>query len=153
VDFLATPVDARNVPEELAGLRTFFNAFHHFAPKDAQAILEAAARDRQPIAVIEIPQRSIPTILPLLLLPLVVWVVTPFIRPFSWWRLLLTYPLPAVPFLCLWDGVVSQLRAYHPHELEALARAVDEPQYEWEAGTHSAPDVPGQVTYLLGRPT
>lgn len=153
VDFVSTPVDARHVPEELAGLRTFFNAFHHFEPEDAVAILQSAADDRQPVAVIEIPQRSLPSIVPMLVIPLVVWVVTPFIRPFSWWRLLLTYLLPAVPFLVFWDGLVSQFRAYHPEELEEFARQVDAPGYEWEAGTHRAPSVPGQVTFLLGRPT
>ena len=32
-----------------------------------------------------------------------------------------TYLLPAVPLMCLWDGVVSQLRAYWPDELLELA--------------------------------
>jgi hypothetical protein len=51
---------------------------------------------------------------------LFVWVFTPFMRPFLWKRLLFTYPLPCVPMICLWDGFVSQLRAYTPDELRAL---------------------------------
>jgi len=151
IDFREESVDARAVPADLAGLRTFFNAFHHFAPEDAQRILQATVDAGQPIAVLEVPERSLRSILPLLLTPLMVWIATPFIRPFSWWRLVWTYPFPAVPFLCLWDGIVSQLRAYRPDELEALAQATGD-AFTWEAGTHQAPKVPAQITYLLGRP-
>ncbi len=53
VSFRAEPVDATRVPAELAGLRTIFNAFHHFRPASAARILGAAADARQPIAVFE----------------------------------------------------------------------------------------------------
>ena len=46
IDFVATPVDATNVPEELQGLRTLFTAFHHFDPPTAQAILQDAVERR-----------------------------------------------------------------------------------------------------------
>ncbi len=116
------------------------------------AILVDAAESGQPIAVLEMPERSILTILPLVLTPLLVWATTPFIRPLSWQRMVFTYLIPAVPLLCLWDGVVSQLRAYHPEELKALADQVGTPHFVWEAGIHRAPSVPGRLTYLLGRP-
>jgi len=151
IDFIEESVDARAVPSELRGLRTFFNAFHHFAPDDARRILQAAVAAGQPIAVLEVPERSLKSIVPLLLTPLLVWLATPFIRPFSWRRLLWTYPLPAVPLLCVWDGIVSQLRAYRPEELKALAGATGD-AFIWEAGTHRAPKVPAQITYLLGWP-
>ncbi len=152
IDFIDTAVDARQVPAELEGLRTFFNSFHHFDPRDAVAILTVAAESGQPIAVLEIPERSILTIFPLFLTPLFVWATTPFIRPVSWQRLVLTYLIPAVPLLCLWDGVVSQIRAYRPEELKDLADQTGAPHFVWEAGIHRAASVPGKLTFLLGRP-
>jgi hypothetical protein len=152
IDFIDTSVDARQVPADLEGLRTFFNSFHHFDPRDAVAILTDAAESGQPIAVFEIPERSILMALPLLLTPLIIWATTPFIRPWSWKRLVLTYLVPAVPLICLWDGVVSQLRAYHPEELKALADQTGTTHFVWEAGIHRAPSVPGKITFLLGRP-
>lgn len=152
IDFLESGIDARRVPQELKGLRTFFNAFHHFDPHDAVDILRAAADANQPIAVLEIPERRVATLLPLFLTPLFVWLATPFIRPMSWRRLLLTYLIPAVPLTCLWDGIVSQVRAYTPNELAALANEVGASDYVWEAGTHKDPTAPGRLTYLLGRP-
>jgi hypothetical protein len=63
------------------GFRTLFNAFHHFQPADAIAVLRDAARAGQPIGVFEIPDRSLRTRDPLLLLtPLLVAATTPFTR-------------------------------------------------------------------------
>lgn len=113
ISFSAEPVDAKAVPGNLIGFRTMFNAFHHFAPADAVAVLRDAARARQPIGIFEIPDRRLHTLLPMLLLtPLMILLATPFIRPFRWRRLLWTYVLPLVPLTSWWDGIVSQLRAY-----------------------------------------
>lgn len=151
IGYETSPVDARNVPAALAGLRTLFNAFHHLTPGDARAVLHAAARARQPIAIFEISERSWRSLISMALLtPLSVWLATPFMRPFLWRRLLWTYPVPLVPFTCWWDGIVSQLRAYTLEELRALA-AGSAPMH-WEAG--QVPVVNGQarLTYLVGFP-
>jgi len=149
VTFATDPVDARRVPPSLKGLRTIFNGFHHLSPGDARAVLHAAAADRQPIAIFEVSERSRRT-LPVVLTPLIVWIATPFMRPFRWSRLLWTYPLPAVPLTCLWDGIVSQLRAYTPDELRGLA-AGSAPM-RWDIGQIPIVNGRGRVTYLLGFP-
>src|SRR5262245_7637663 len=41
-------VDARAVPERLAGTRTMFDGLHHLRPDDARAVLADAHRARQP---------------------------------------------------------------------------------------------------------
>ena len=151
IDFVSEPVDARSVPEGLVGFRIVFNGFHHFCPADAVRILRSAASARQPIAVFEISERSFRTLLPLTLTPLFVWIATPFMRPFRWRRLLWTYLIPLVPLTCWWDGIVSQLRAYTPAELEQLGTEAD-PGAEWHAGALPMGDLPGTVTYLLGYP-
>lgn len=151
IGYEISPVDARSVPAALTGLRTLFNAFHHFAPEDARAVLRAAARARQPIAIFEISERRWRSLVSMLLLtPLFVWLATPFMRPFLWRRLLWTYALPLVPLTCWWDGIVSQLRAYTVEELRGLADG--SPPMHWEAG--QVPAVNGQVrlTYLVGFP-
>ncbi len=63
ISFHTGPVDARAVPAELHGLRTMFNAFHHFAPSAALAVLRDAVQARQPIGIFEIPDRSLRTLL------------------------------------------------------------------------------------------
>jgi hypothetical protein len=153
IEFVAEPVDARNVPQDLKGFRTVFNGFHHFRPNDAIAILRNAAQAGQPIAVFEISARTVGTILPLVFLtPLLVWLTTPWIHPFGWRRLLWTYAIPLVPLTCWWDGIVSQLRAYNVGELERLAAGAGAVNYTWQAGQVPIVSAPGKLTFLVGIP-
>jgi len=146
------PVDAREVPGSLPGLRTLFNAFHHFAPPDAVAVLRAAAEAGQPIAVFEVPERSVRSLLRMLLLTLpVVLAAAPFVRPVRLSRFLWTWLVPAVPLTIWWDGLVSQMRAYTPEELLALGRAASE-SYSWSAAKVPLGTAPANLTYLIGIP-
>ena len=131
-----------------------FNAFHHFRPHDAMAVLRDAVQAGQPIGIFESPERSLRTLVPMFfLVPLLVAIATPFIRPFRWRRLLWTYLFPLLPLACWWDGIVSQLRAYSPGELQDLAEAVGAPTYCWRAGRVPIVSNPGCLTYLIGYPT
>ena len=47
ISFHHAPVDARFVPRGLSGLRTLFNAFHHFRPDDATRVLRDAVSAAQ----------------------------------------------------------------------------------------------------------
>lgn len=152
ITYLSQPIDARAVPNSMKGVRTIFNSFHHFQPTVARAILREAMRARQPIAIFEIPERSVSTLIPLLLTPLVVWLATPWMRPFRWGRLLWTYAIPLVPLTCWWDGIVSQLRAYSPAELEALVAPLTDGGYVWKVGKVPIRSTIGHVTYLIGLP-
>jgi hypothetical protein len=150
ITFEPAPVDARRVPSSLRGLRTIFNGFHHLTPADAKAVLHAAAAAAQPIAIFEVSDRTVKTLLGVLLVPFAVWIMTPFIRPFRWSRLLLTYLLPLVPLTCLWDGIVSQLRAYTADEMVQLGQGA--PRMRWETGHIPIAKGRGRITFLLGIP-
>lgn len=151
VEVFSESVDATSVPAELTGLRTICNGLHHFQPPKAREILSDAVLAGEPIAVFEIAERRLGAILPLVLIPLIVLVMTPSIRPFRWSRLVWTYLIPVIPAAIQWDGVVSHLRAYTPAELLELARGADgEEQYSWESGYSRADGVPGRMTFLLG---
>jgi hypothetical protein len=144
------PVDARAVPERLQGIRTMFDCFHHFQPREARAVLADAYQRREAIVIAEGTRRSAPAVLGMLLLaPLLTLLLTPRIRPSSWSRLVLTYVIPIVPLLVTWDGVVSCLRTYRPRELRALTAGLDR-GYRWDVGTYSRRG--NVVTFLVGRP-
>jgi len=150
ISYAAESVNAAQVPPELTGFRAIFNAFHHFDPAAARAVLQSAIDARQPIGIFEIPERTLATMIPLLFTPLFVWIATPAIRPFRWSRLLWTYLIPLVPLTCWWDGIVSQWRAYTVDELLQLTAALN--GYKWEAGSVPIGSTPGNLTYLLGIP-
>ena len=146
------PVDVTGVPDELAGFRTLFSAFHHFRPEQARAILADAARKHHGIAVLEGTYRSALAMLLMLLVPLMVLLLTPFIRPFRWSRLFWTYLIPVVPLVSLFDGLVSCLRTYSVAELRELVEGLEAEHYEWEIGELKSKANPIPVTYLIGLP-
>lgn len=148
-EFIKTPVDAKNVPENLKGLRTQFLSFHHFEPKDAQLILQNAVDSNSSIAIFEGQERSISSILAMIFSPISVWLMTPFIRPFRISRIIFTYLIPIVPLLVFWDGVVSSLRTYSVEEMNALiANLNNKETYNWEVGKLKSG--PAKILYLLG---
>ncbi len=148
--YLVEPVDAMAVPSHLRGLRTLFDALHHFRPRDAQRILADARRARVPIGAFEVSSRDPAHLVGSIFIPVFVLLVTPLIRPFSWKRLFFTYVVPVLPLVIWWDGLVSNLRAHSMAELDALTREIAVPDYAWEAG--SIGSGPSLVTYVLGEP-
>ena len=152
VHYVATPVDARAVPDDLVGLRVIFNAFHHFQPDDARAVLQDAVRARQPIAIFELVAREPGPLVGMLLTPLLTMLVMPFVQPFNWRWIPLTWLIPVIPALVLFDGVVSCLRVYSVEELRALVAAVDAPGWSWDIGRIALPGAPSPATYLVGHP-
>src|SRR5688572_23634472 len=107
LSYRRAPVDATDVAPGPPHVRTMFNSFHHFPPARARAIIADAVRKRCGIAVFEgvnhraVGLAAMPLQLPAILL------LTPFVKPFRWSRLMLTYALPLIPLLVLFDGTVS----------------------------------------------
>lgn len=150
--FHPAPVSALDIPAGLDGFRTVFTGFHHFRPDDARAILADAVRKRQGIAVFEFTARAPLSVGATALAPVAALLLTPFIRPFRWSRLLLTYLVPVVPPIVLFDGVVSCLRTYTPAELRELVAPFEGEGYTWEIGQERGSG-PLPVTYLVGWPS
>ena len=150
ITFVRESVDARFLPDRLIGLRTIFNSFHHFRESDALKILLDAVEAGQPIAIFEYTERAaLIVLLTLILTSFLVALATPFIRPFRWSRVVLTYVLPLIPVMCWWDGIVSHCRAYTRDELQALTKDLGA-SYEWRADRIRLPYSAAYLTYLLG---
>lgn len=145
-------VDATDVPAELGGVRTIFNAFHHFRPALARKIVEDAARKRQPFVSLEVVERRPSTVLFLLGTPLAALALTPFSRPLTPGRLFFTYAVPAIPAGILWDGMMSCLRSYSPDELTALTAGLDDDGYSFHVEVVDVPWQPLRITALIGEP-
>ena len=150
VKCIETSVDATAVPDALDGFRTLFTSFHHLRPAEARAVLSDARRKGEGIGVFEFTERNLWIWgIPVLLIPLLVWACTPFMRPFSWRRLLWTYVLPVVPLVAMWDGLVSNLRTYSISELESLTSGLDDSQFRWRVERVRSLGL-SRVTYAVG---
>lgn len=137
-------------PAELAGLRTMFASFHHFAEDDARRILADAVGRGVPVCVFEGTSRTGPAIASSLLIPLLVFLLTPAVRPVSLWRLAFTYLIPVLPMLIFWDGLVSHLRTYSAGEMLRMGRECG-PRYRWRRGEVRLSKA-ARLPYLIGMP-
>jgi hypothetical protein len=153
VDHVPTSVSALDVPPELVGFRTLFSSFHHFEPAQARSILQDAVDKGQGIAIAESTQRHPLMLLYMLLTPLLVWFATPFYGSYSWKRLFWTYPVPLIPLIVMFDGLVSCMRTYTPEELAAMiSKTPGHDRFEWEVGILKIGPLPVGTTFLLGVP-
>jgi hypothetical protein len=146
-------VDAVAVPPDLHGFRTMFTSFHHFRPEAARAILTDAVRNRVGIGVFEFTGRGPMRFAAVALTPFVILYAVPFLRPFRWRTVLLTYLIPIIPLGVFFDGIVSCLRTYSPGELEELVEPLRGEGYRWEVGEARNGRSRVPITYLLGYPT
>ncbi len=95
---------------ELPGMRTMFNAFHHFNEDEKNQILEA--HSNQGIFIAEILSPNLLNLIKIIFTTIIGQLVfTPFVKPFSFQRLIFTYLIPINLFTVTWDGVVSVLKS------------------------------------------
>ncbi|MEM6380117.1 MAG: class I SAM-dependent methyltransferase [Bacteroidota bacterium] len=149
--FVDESVDARDVPQNLKVFRTQFLSFHHFKPKDAKQILQNAVDQESPIAIFEAQERSASSYFGMLISPIVLLLVTPFIKPLKFDRFFFTYFIPILPFCVLWDGLISCLRTYSVKEMKELVNTVKQSsEFNWDIGKKV--EKSAKVLYLIGLP-
>lgn len=131
---------------------TLFSSLHHFRPADATQILRNAEDAQSPIAIFEATHRSPLALVAMCVVPIVVLLVTPQIRPLRWWRLLLTYIVPVLPVAIWWDGLVSCLRTYTRDELLAMTSSLHAGDMAWTCEEVRRAGQPLPMTMLIGVP-
>lgn len=136
--YLPEPVDARHLGQTPKGLKTMMNSFHHMTPEVAKNILKSAVESRQPLLIYEMAENKVPLIIWWLLLPLslvilmiMTWFMTPFVKPLTFKQLLFTYLIPIIPLAYAWDGQVSSVRMYTFEDIEVLLQDLRADDYEW----------------------
>jgi hypothetical protein len=147
------PIDATCVPDHLKGLRTIFNGLHHFRPAKAKGIFSSAVEDRASIAIFEVVARHPLALFSMFFVPLMSLMIIPFMRPFRWSWIPLTYLVPIIPLFIFWDGFVSCLRCYSQHELRQMTADLTSNDYEWEIGGIDLPGAPFKGVYAIESPT
>lgn len=139
LSYSAIPQDARQLNSGTKGLHTLINSFHHLSPADARSLLSSAQENRQAVFIYEMAENKIPFVLWLILLPLsfgimflMVWMMTPFVRPLGWQQLLFTYLIPVIPILYFWDGQASLMRIYSFEDIQTLLQEPRRDTYRWD---------------------
>lgn len=142
-------IDASNVPNDLRGIRVLQAVFHHLPPHLGQKVIDDAVATRAPLLIFEATDRSISGFVGMALVPILVLLFTPFMRPLRLSNLVFTYIIPILPVLITWDGFVSALRTYTVDELKFMTAT--KASYTWDIGYVTTP-TGVKVTYLYGKP-
>jgi len=147
ITYLKRPVDLTKSDLPKGDTYTLFNAFHHF-DDDARIDLIGRVHSSGGRLFVFEPLRSniftfIRVAAATLIGPLI---FTPFIRPFTWSRMLFTYLLPVGIAVTFWDGAVSVIRALSVKDCERLRQRSKTLGIEIEYGTLRTRS--GRITYL-----
>lgn len=87
---------------------TMFNAFHHFSDEEKTDLVNKLRQAGTHAWIVEIIQPTVYSLLKVLVTSTIgCLLLTPFVRPFSWKRLLFTYVLPVNLFTITYDGIIS----------------------------------------------
>ena len=158
LSFQETPVDATHLKDAPKGLKTMVNSFHHMNPEQAKQILTSAYESKQPILIYEMAENKIPLLLWWLLLPLsisimlvMVWFMTPFVKPLTFKQLFFTYVIPVIPIFYAWDGQASMPRIYTLSDMDELLEGLSDESYVWEKEPAKNAKGKNQGYYVFGR--
>ena len=139
VRYMEKSVDASQLDQLPAGLKTMMASFHHMSPDTATDILASAAKSKEPIFIYELAENNIPfwvwcLFLPVSLIILVMMslFMTPFVRPLTWPQVVLTYLIPVIPIIYAWDGQASLMRTYTFEDIKTLLPLSENESYKWQ---------------------
>lgn len=124
--------------------------FHHFDPEQARKILNNFQNQRSAVYILEVSTRNWLSVACNLLFWLPSTLSAPFIRPFSWLRILFSWIIPIFPLFFVLYGVISSLRTYSKNEFLSLANP--DPNYKWEVTDFSSMGGLFKLRSYLGKP-
>lgn len=159
ITYHPTSINANDFNQIPPGLKTMINSFHHMSPEVAKNILSSAQSNDEPLLIYEMAENKIPTLLWWLLLPislliliLMVFFMTPFLRPLTWQQLLFTYLIPIIPICYAWDGQASMVRMYTFDDIKELLQDIENKDYTWEMAQAKKENGKNLGYYILGKP-
>lgn len=110
--YIEESIDVLNFKFEEGITYTMYNAFHHFTDVDKKNILQKCNAANANLYVVEILEPTFFFLVKVLTLTtLGVLLFNPFVKTFSWKRILFTYLIPINIISITFDGVVSVLKS------------------------------------------
>jgi len=138
IDFVGAPIDATAIPEPLARgrVRTVINAFHHFPPPLAKAILADAVACSRGVFVSEAFGRNPLGFFSFAPVGLPALAAAPVLtRKDHAAKALLTWATPIALLAGTWDGLVSTMRIYEEADIREMVKGFGD-GWRWEFGTY-----------------
>ena len=129
--------DRSTAPQKTKVFRLFCLSFHHFNDQEAMQILKNTMDTADGFAILELQERRISSII---LMTLQFFFV--FLSELFWFwhrpmNLLYTYVFPVLPFITMFDGIISSLRTHTFGELVGLFIAAGATKFDTETMLNS----------------
>ena len=142
--------------EEKKLFRLFSLAFHHFDDGLATDILRNTLQNSEGFAIFELQGRDVGNLFTVLAMLPVLLASSWWWYWGDWWHLFFTYVVPVVPFVVVYDGLVSCLRTRRENEVFALLRkagagiegGLEGWRFEVSEQVHTWPV--GMISYFIG---
>ncbi|MBZ0233791.1 MAG: hypothetical protein K8M05_15795 [Deltaproteobacteria bacterium] len=153
IDFVEEPVDATAIPADLAAgrARVVINAFHHFPPPLARAILADAVAGSRGIFISEALVRNPLSFLAFGPAGLAALYADPLLaKRDRLKKALLVWATPIALAAGTWDGLVSTMRIYEESELRDMVAPFGD-RFRWTYGTYTH-SLGGRGYYFYGVP-
>jgi hypothetical protein len=153
IDFVEDPVDATAIPSALAAgrARVVINAFHHFPPPLARAILADAVTCSRGIFISEALVRNPLSFLAFAPAGLAALYADPLLAARDRLaRAMLVWATPIALAAGTWDGLVSTMRIYEEPDLRQMVAPLGD-GFRWTYGTYRYP-FGGRGYYFHGVP-
>ena len=100
---------------------TMLNAFHHFTDLQKKQIIQRLLDQKSRFLFAEILEPGLLSLISVIFASFAGTIIfTPFIKPFSWKRIALTYLIPVNILTVLIDGIISVFRATDVQKLRTL---------------------------------
>lgn len=112
VQYLKQPLELNQIIPQNDRFYTIYNAWHHFELTEQENLIQKIIKNKSSLFIVEI---LTPTIFSFIMVTLSstfgVLLTCPFIKPFEWKRIILTYVLPVNILTVLIDGYISILKS------------------------------------------
>ena len=161
--FISTSVDAANAPTDLLQpfsnggfsgkkvFRLFFLAFHHFDDPLATRIIRNTLVTSEGFGIFELQARTLSSLVTITL----IWPLLLLVTPFYFWRspghIFFTYVIPIIPFVVVFDGYISSLRARTVDEIvQVIGKGKDMDEWEFKCGRECHTWPTGEMTWFVG---
>ncbi|CAD6449140.1 0d52555a-b56d-42bc-a31a-1772494bb005 [Sclerotinia trifoliorum] len=163
LNFISESVDAANAPRNLLKnvngvngetkvFRLYNLAFHHFDDGLGSKILKNTVETADGFGIFELQERTLSSLITMFAMGIMILGITPFYFWRSPGHLFFTYIIPIIPFVLVFDGIISSLRTRSAEEVEALMRGSGVDTQEWKVSSgrerHTWPT--GYMTWVMG---
>jgi hypothetical protein len=144
-------VDILTLQPQRNGLYTMYNAWHHFTVAEQQNIMNAFIQNNATLCIVEIVQPRLLSLLQVMLASTIgTLLIVPFIKPFSFTRLLFTYVLPINIITVFVDGVLSILKSKTKKQYQKLINEL--PQHNFNITVQELKQFPAQLIVIIATP-